>query len=315
MSDSAAHSPSHRSLTARWLDGLDLAPLRTPLVVIAAGVALLLFWWLGDLINFPAEGPFDAAILHQPFGVAKLLLIVVALVVFIALGTLALGRIRYDAGWGVAVFGLMGLRWRGGDGYYSIDDRAPSVFYGFVMETALLAIAAAVVWAVLHWLRERGTSAPSIKRFLELPDPKTRIADRKATSEGLDQKVLALLASAGVTAVVVMLLARTTDETQVFFAVAIGSWAGGAVAHAFVPTRPGPWFWGGPILAALVGYTWAGLMTPPEALATGEPGGSLAALARPLPLDWIGAGVPMSLVGYVRSRTKQYRRIIEAQQS
>lgn len=313
MNDSA--HPDRRPLASRWLDGFDLAPLRTPLVVVTTGVALLGFWWLGELIDFPAEGPFDASILHQPYAVAKVLLIVVTLVLLAALGTLALGRFRYDAGWGAAVFGLMALRWRGGNGFYSLDDRTPAVFYGFLLETALLALVAGGGWAILHWLRERGTSAPGIKRLLELPDPKTRLADRKATSEGLDQKVLALLASAGVTAVIVMLLARTTDETQVFFAVAIGSWAGGAAAHAFVPTRPGPWFWGGPILAALVGYTWAAISTSPEMLATGEPGGALAALARPLPLDWIGAGVPLALVGYVRSRTRQYHRIVEAQQS
>lgn len=310
------NSSTVRPVDSRFGDeGFDavLAALRTPRVLLAAGLSLLVFWWVGGLLSFPYEGPFDATLLHQPLAVAKFVAVAFVLLVMTAVGTLIAGRVRYDAGWGAAVFGLLGLRWRGDDTYYAVDGHTSGVYITFAIELAILAVIAAVLWALLHWLRERGSQMPGLKRILELPDPKSRLDDRKATRETLDQKFLALLCSTGVTAAVVMIVARTDDETQVFFAVLLGGWIGAMMAHAFIATRPGPWFWAGPILAGLIGYIAAALSTPPELLATGEPGGYLAPLARPMPIDWLAAGVPMALVGYVRSRTKQYQRVVEAQ--
>ena len=292
--------------------GQVAAALRTPQVLLACGLSLLAFYWIGGLVGFPHAGPFDAAVLHQPLGVGLLLLFGLLLIPVAAAGTLVCGRVRYDAGWGAAVLGLLALRWRGGDGYHALDGRSPGVFVGFAIELIVLTLFAAAAWAGLHWLRERGATAPRVKRWLELPEPAVRIADRKAAGEALDQKLLALLASTAVTALAVGLLARSTDETQVFFAVFIGGWLGATVAHGFVPARPGPWFWGGPVLAGLIGYGWTAFTIDPAALATGETGGLLAPLARPLPLDWLGAGVPAALLAYVRSRSKQTRRVAES---
>ncbi len=296
--------------------GRDLAQgLRTPQVLLAAGVSALLFWWLGDLIRFPHDGPFDASLFHQPLAVAKILLVATVLWLLVAIGTLVAGRVRYDAGWGAAVVGLLALRWRGGSSFYTYDDRAAGVFATMTVELVVLALLAGIAWVALHWLRERGSQTPGIKRILELPDPNARLDDRKATKEPLDQKLLALAISTGVCGVTVTLLARTQNETQVAFAVGIGGWLGAVVAHGFISTRPGPWFWAGPILAGLIGYIVAWFTTPSDFLAVGEPGGPLAALARPMPLDWIAAGVPMALVGYVRSRTKQLQNLIEVRRS
>ena len=289
------------------------AALRTPLVVLAGLVSLAVFWGVGWLAGFPYSGPYDATLLHQPLATAKLLLVAVALAATAAVGTLLAGRVRYDAGWAAALFGLMGLRWRGDDVYYTLVGRGASVFVGLAVELLLLAAIAAAAWAGLHWLRERGSASPSLKRVLELPDPKSRLIDRKIASEAWDQRLLALLAGAGVCGLVVLVLGQSQDETQIFFAVAIGGWAGATAAHALVPTRPAPWFWTAPIVTGFVGYLLAWLGTPESKLATGEAGGYLAALARPLPLDWVGAGVPAALLGYVRARTKQFRRVAEAQ--
>ena len=284
-------------------------------MLLAAAISLLLFWWLGDLIDFPHDGPFDASLFHQPIAAAKIVAVAVALWILVAVGTLVAGRVRYDAGWGAAVLGLMALRWRGDDSFYAYDGRGAGVFATMAIELLVLALLAGVAWAALHWLRERGSQTPGIKRILELPDPSNRLDDRKATKEPIDQKLLALAISTGVCGVTVGLLARTQSETQVAFAVGIGGWLGATVAHGFISTRPGPWFWAGPILAGMIGYVVAWFTTPQELLNIGEPGGPLAGLARPMPLDWLAAGVPLALVGYVRSRTKQLQNLIEVKRT
>jgi hypothetical protein len=187
------------------------------------------------------------------------------------------------------------------------------VFLTFLVELGILAVLVAALWSFLHRLRERGSASPSLKRVLELPDPRSRLIDRKIASEAWDQRALALLVCIATTAALVMLLAATGDETQVFFAVFIGAWVGAIAAHAVVPTRPAPWFWAGPIVTGAVGYLLAWTSTTPADLATGEVGGLFAPLARPLPIDWLAAGVPGALLGYVRSRTKQFKKVAEGQ--
>ena len=309
---STAPSPAREGWFARAIE-YSGGVIQVPLVIACGAVSMLLFGWLGGVLGFPSGGPFDAAILHQPMWVAKLVAIVAVLWLLVALFTLVLGRIRYDAGWGVAVAGLLGLRLRGGDGYYALHGRDIAVFWGFATELAILALVIAVPWTLLHFLRERGQQSPGLKRVLELPDPKARLVDRKVAGDNLGQRVLSLAVATAGTVVIVLAFAKTTEMPQTIFAVGVGAWIGSILAHAVAPARPGPWFWGAPILAAFVGYIAAATTGDATSLATGEVGGSMPALGRPLPLDWIAAGVPMALVGYVRSRTKQLHQVAEAQ--
>ena len=283
------------------------------LLPLAALVAGLGFWWLGALIDFPQYRGFDASLLLQPLAAAKVLAVALGVLVLTAACTLVAGRVRYDAGWACVAAGLYALRLRGGPIYYALDGRGKGVFLALAAELLILGLILGGAWAALHVLRERGVNSKLLRRTLELPDARTRVADRKATDESLDQKVLALVLCAGLTAVFMMVLCRNDTRAQVFFSLLISGWAAAWVTHSFIPTRPAAWFWGGPILCGVVGYVAAWLLTGPQLLAIGHPGGFLAPLARPLPLDYVSVAVPAALYRYVRSRTRQRLNVAETQ--
>jgi hypothetical protein len=282
-------------------------------LLFAAALAAGAYWWIGQLIGFPEYRGYNASLLLQPLPTAILLAVLLGIVLVATLGTLLAGRLRYDAGWACAALGLYALRLRGGPLATTIADRPASIFLTLAVELAILAAMLGAAWGTLHTLRERGSAFKSLRRFLELPEAATRLADRKAAAETLDQKVLALALTAATMAVFMMILCRTGERAQVFFAVGISAYVAVWISHSFIPTRPAAWFWAGPVACGLAGYIWAGFTSSPSELAIGEPGGFLAPLARPLPLDYASIGVAAALWRYVQSRTHQLQRVAEAQ--
>jgi hypothetical protein len=283
-------------------------------LLVSATLAFAGFWGIGHVIGFPEFRGHNASLLIQPLPAATVLAVMLGVVLFTAIGSLLSGRLRYDAGWGVTVLGLYALRLRGGPIATTIADRPPTVFITLLMELAVLTAILGIAWGILHTLRERGSAFPSLRRFLELPEATTRLADRKAAAETLDQKMLALALTTATMAVFMMILCRTGNRAQVFFAVGISAYLAVWIAHSFIPTRPAAWFWGGVALCGAVGYAWASFASSPAELAIGQPGGFLAPLARPLPMDYASIGVAAALWRYVQSRTHQLHRVIEAQQ-
>lgn len=273
------------------------------------------FWWTGELIGFPQFRGFNASLLLQPLPTAVLLAVILGIALMTTLGTLLAGRLRYDAGWAAAAFGLYALRLRGGPIASTIADQPAGVFATLAIELAILAAILGAAWGALHTLRERGSTFKSLRRVLELPEATTRLVDRKAAAETLDQKILALALTAATMAVFMMILCRTGDRAQAFFSVGISAYLAVWIAHSFIPTRPAAWFWAGPIACGLLGYLWAWYSTSPMELAIGEPGGFLAPLARPMPLDYASVGVAAALWRYVQSRTHQLQRVAEAQRA
>ncbi|MEL7239020.1 MAG: hypothetical protein AAGK78_09160 [Planctomycetota bacterium] len=286
--------------------------LRTPRVILAGLVAFVGFYFFGDLIDYPADERFEPALLRQDMGLAKVLLLMLGLAAMTLLGTALAGKVRYDAGWAAAVAGLIALRLRAGESFHAFQGSTRSVFVLLAVELVVLAIIAGAMWTMLHVLRERGTTSPWLKRWLELPTPAYRLADRKASSDDLGQQIMALLAHTGITAVIVLLLCRSDAKAQVLASVAIASFAGSFVVQGnVIATRPAAWFLAGPVLCGLIGYLYGFLASTPTDLALGRPSGPLAALARPMPLDWIAAGVPASLWAYVNRRTHQLNSVMD----
>jgi len=285
---------------------------RILLLLVAVG-AVAAFWWIGQLVGFPRYRGFNASLLLQPMPAAKIAAVAAGFVILAALGTLVAGRSRYDAGWAVAALALYALRLRGGPIESTISDRPATIYITLAIELVVLGLILGVVWGVIHVLRERGAASSALRRFLELPEARTRLADRKAASESIDQKALALAIAAATMAVLMMILCRSGERAQVFFAVGISAYVAIWITHAFIPTRPAAWFWAAPILCGVVGYLWAAFGSTPTRLAIGEPGGFLAPLARPLPLDYASVGVAAAAWRYVQSRTHQMHRTIEAQ--
>ena len=288
--------------------------LRAQLALLATlALAGAAFWWVGEWIGMPQYRGYNASILLQRLASAKAVAVLGLLMFLATTTTLLAGRIRYDAGWACTAVGLYSLRLRGGPISSAIADRPADVFVTLAVELALLGASLGVAWGVLHMLRERGSAFKSIRRVLELPEARARLADRKAAAEALDQKILALVMCTAVMVVLMLVLCRTSSRAQIFFAVGISAYVAVWVAHGLIPTRPAIWFWAAPVLCGVVGYLWAWMNTSPSQLALGEPGGMLAPLARPLPLDYASIGIAAALWRYVQSRSHQIRRVIEQQ--
>jgi hypothetical protein len=104
----------------------------------------------------------------------------------------------------------------------------------------------------------------------------------------------------------VALFAQSEDKKQVLAAVGIGSFCGAFFPYWKPGARPSVWYWPGPLIVGILGYVFAYVTIPREALFIGRPGlagGFLAALARPLPLDYASIGTAGALIGYWMRRT------------
>ncbi|MEM1011270.1 MAG: hypothetical protein AAGI46_03500 [Planctomycetota bacterium] len=308
-SDAADQVPGSKTgLTGRGLTSLKeaiAASLATPLVVAAAVVSAVLFFVGGMVIGFPTDGGSDTLLLHQAVGPAMLVLAIVLLVVGTAAGTMLAGRVRYDAGWAAALVGLLVLRHVGESIYYTLDDAGTGVFVTMLVELLVLSAVTTGLWSLLHLGREKGAMSPALRRWLELPGAKTRTADRATKGDSWQTGLAHLGTATGVCGLVVYFVAQNDDPMQTTVAVGLGGWLGALAAHANVPARPAYWSFAAPLIVGVVGYVAAMLFTDPVRLALGEPGGPLKALAMPLPAEYLGAGIPMAMYGYVRARTKQ----------
>ena len=276
------------------------------LLSIAAVLACLMFWFAGKWFHIPEHPDYEASLALQPSPVADLLVTGVVLCAATAVGTAVAGSIRFDAGLFAAAIGLAALSSRGGPMRYVTQAAAgPGVFLAIALELLVLGALLGLAWFGLWLLYRRGRLAGDAVR--------DGLADQPHAP---GERLFALLVQAAVTGVLVLLLARTDEKKQVLAAVAIASFCSTLVAYAVSPVRPSVWYWAGPIAIGIVGYvvtyfSWAGV--PLVAWKTGTGGGTLAALARPLPLDYASLGTAGAIAGYWTSRQWQRAKELENQ--
>jgi hypothetical protein len=110
----------------------------------------------------------------------------------------------------------------------------------------------------------------------------------------------AVLAQAAFVAVGVALLVPNADKKQAAFGVLAACFvATGIVQHFFHDEKLARWYWAGPVLVGVAGYLMNAFgAEAAAAVETGRLIGPFAALARPLPLDYAGAGVAGAVMGY-----------------
>jgi hypothetical protein len=120
-------------------------------------------------------------------------------------------------------------------------------------------------------------------------------ADEKTPSTG--SLPITLLAQFVVTGALLLLLCPTDAKKQVLVGVFVACFGGAAVAENVVPDRQAAtWFWVSPLAIGVLGYLLA-FMNGGD-FTTGAATGMLANLAHPVPLDYAGAGVAGTLLGY-----------------
>ena len=276
------------------------------LLATAATVACFLFWFAGKWFRIPEHTGYEISLALQPSPAVDLVLTGLVLCGATAVGTAIAGTIRFDAGLFAAAIGLAALSSRGGPMRYVTQAAAgPGIFVAMALELLVLGALLGLAWFGL-WLLYRGGRLAGDSARDGLADQPHAPAER----------IAALLVQVVVTGAVVLLLARTDEKKQVLAGVAVASFCATLVAYAVSPVRPSVWYWAGPILAGVVGYLAAYLSwesAPPVNWKNGVGGGPLAALARPLPLDYASLGTAGSIAGYWTSRQWQRAKELEKQ--
>lgn len=219
----------------------------------------------------------------------------VAFLLAVPVGNLLAGRVRPTAGFVCACVGLAALSVRGVETRdVLLMAQGRGVYLALVVELALLYAVLLAGWAVLRRLlgRTGDDDGP--------PRPPRAVP--------LDQYLLAAAAHAVAMLGGLSLLARSDAKGQVVLAVAISALFASLAATSIVRTPTSLPYWLGPALTGLTGYL-AGYLASNDWM-IGRTSGYFAALARPLPLDYAGAGTAGAIVGYWMSR-KWWSRVEE----
>lgn len=276
------------------------------ILAIACTACALLFWFAGRWFSIPEHAGYEVSLALQPASASGLLLTGVVLFLATGVATAIAGSVRFDAGLFGAAVGLAALSARGGPMRYVTQAAGGSnVFYAMAAELLVLAAMLGLAWFGLWLLYRQGRLTGDALRD-GLKDQPHSTTDR----------LLALGTQAGATAILVLLLARTDEKKQVLAAVCVASFLATLLAYAVSPARPSVWFWAGPVVVGVIGYlaasaTWGS--TPSAAWKSGQLGGFLAPLARPLPLDYASLGTAGAIMGYWTSRQWQRAKELETE--
>ena len=260
------------------------------LLAVGSIVCWILFWLIGRLFGIPPVPGYQASLLASAGGspVVAIILTGVAIVACVLIGSLVAGAVHFEGGLFCASVGMLALSTRGGPiRYVLMYSSSSAVYLALLVELALLAVCVGIGWNVLLALRDRG----------HLHGEPLRDDDPDALPA---QGAMALVGQIVVMIFLMALLAQTDRKAQVIWSVAISSFLSALAAHSLFPARPSIWFWAAPIIVGALGYTLAWFGGPPGV--GGTINGLLPALARPLPLDYAGAGVAGALYGYWTSR-------------
>lgn len=265
--------------------------------IFGALFSFALLWVAGQQFKIPTERHFSASLFQQPTIFTTILVIGIVYVACVVIGSFIAGMIGFDAGLFCASVGLCALSARGGPTRYSLmESPTPATWLILIAEVLTLGLIVGCGMLIQDLLLRKGLLHDDDHRHIV-----------NEVHQSLDQRLLALLIAVIVISVCLMLLAPTDRKAQVVIAVALSSFFGTLAAYYVVPTKPSGWYWAAPIVVGVIGY---GLqyIGKPGGWEIGELRGALAALARPLPLDYAGSGVAGSIVGYWVSRRWQHER-------
>jgi hypothetical protein len=167
-----------------------------------------------------------------------------------------------------------------------------SVYIGLIVELLILAAFIAGLWALLWLLGRANLNRTNTTADLDIP------------AFSLVNSLTAAITQTVATAVFLMFLCQSEAKNQALASVGIASFLGALIAYKYAPGRPSFWYWSGPLIVGVIGYALAA-MGQDTGLATGNPTGTFAALARPLPLDYASVGPAGAMLGYWMMRKKE----------
>jgi hypothetical protein len=252
-------------------------------------VSIVLMYWLSQTFSIPAEPGFSASLLQQNGWFASLLVVAIGMVVVMLISAVLGSSLRSEAPVFCTALACGVISWRGGTMQATLFAASgTSVCISLALETAILFTALVAAWQLLRKLRGSPPVDPATKIVAEL--------DEEEEEEGLDEKLLAVFTQAAAMMALMILLCRSDAKIQSLASVGISSAVAAAIAVQLVNVRSSFWLWIGPLVVALFGYLFAAFHA--EGWQTGVLHGPLAALARPLPLDYVSMGPAGAILGF-----------------
>jgi hypothetical protein len=263
----------------------------------AAGFALT--WWAAAAVGFPPnrDGPVarvaDDCLLHQHAPWPGLLMTIILIPLLVTAGSVVAGSIRRDAGLFIAGFSLMGLSLRGGAMRITIYNASgPAVLL-------LLALEVVILYGII--VASRLIVTPMHRMGLVVDDT-VRDPTIKGDSSR-SQKFMAVATSGLGMIVVLAIFAVNDDKHQAIGAMFLAAAAGSFIGRAMYPVDDGLWYLLACPIVAVLGYITG--FASPSGFNVGQLDGLLSPLTRALPLDYAGAGLCGSILGYWIARRWQ----------
>lgn len=283
--------------------GKMLSRREKTLLIAGAIIACSAIWLLSVVLDVPTYPGFSASLLQQPSGFAAVTMMAVAFVASTLIGSILARSVRYDAGLWCAAIALVALSARGGPvRFVLMSAHSSRVYLQLALEIVVLGLFFELGGVVIRGLANFG---------MIRPEPEYDGLD--PARQPLHRKFLATLTGVVVAGLIILILCQSDRKLQVTLVVWFASLVGAATAYYLVPAGPVRWFISIPLACGLIGYL-ATYFNDPSGWVIGEPRGFFQALARPLPLDYAGAGGAGAITGYWLGQWWQLKREVEAYQ-
>jgi len=262
------------------------------LLLVSAALGFAIFYWAGHQFDIPTYAGFAGSLIRDESAAQAMIVSAVLVVLCVGIGSIIASRVHADAGMLCAAAGLMALSCRSGPvEYVLMSASGPGVFIALAIETALLLGFLIIGWLVLGQIVERNWIGVAV-----LPVD--------GEDEGLNQRLMACGGQVVAMILAMFLLSKNDDKFQAIAGVGLSAWIGAVGAYLLFPSRPSIWYWIGPSIVGVIGYLFAYF----GAGDLWRIGIAPSSLARPLPLDYAGAGTIGSLLGYWMGRKWQLAR-------
>jgi hypothetical protein len=250
---------------------------------IAVLVSLVLMYWFASTFAIPAEPGFSASLIQQNAWLISFVVTIIGMVVVMFASATLTSALRTDSPVFCTAIACAIISWRGGTMQSTLfDSSTPRIFIALAVETIILFAALIGAWMIL--CKARG------------PRPAVAVSSDPEAEGGLDEKLLATFTQAAAMMAMMILLCRSDAKNQVLASVGISAAVGSAIAVQMVKVRSSFWLWIGPVAVAVFGYLFSTFHA--EGWQVGLLHGPLAALARPLPLDYLSMGPAGAIFGY-----------------
>ncbi|MBV8780137.1 MAG: hypothetical protein JO353_01960 [Phycisphaerae bacterium] len=248
-------------------------------MILAAGiiVSIALCTWLAIGFSIPDQPGFSISIFQQPHWLIPLFVLLILSIATIFVAGIITRTIRPEAAMACAAFGLASISLRGGTMRQTLFIAGGrGVFIALAIETILLFAFVLAASRIFEWVM----SPQSDETGLLSPD----------------DQLLAIFAHVVAMSIIMIFSCRSDAKFQTIACVGLSAAVGAFAARQLVPMDSIGWLWASPLIVAVIGYLAA--WWHPAAMEIGVLNGTLAPLARPLPLDYLGMGVGGTIVGY-----------------